>query len=168
MFAGWQTFYQTTGEAAAALIGLLFLVVTLTAGRDPSSQSQGIRLFSTPTVVGFATVLLASAFALAPPPHDAWSARAILLAGLVAAGYGLRISIGLHRSDMTVHWSDFWFYGAASTATCLALAGAGAAVLAGFRSAQALVALAVLALLMLAIRNAWDLITWLAPRRKDE
>ena len=34
MFEGWENFYLIVGPSAAALIGLMFVVVTLTAGRE--------------------------------------------------------------------------------------------------------------------------------------
>ncbi len=58
MFAGWETYYQMTGEAAATLTGLLFIVATLSAARPSSGLSQGLRLFTTPTVFHLASVNL--------------------------------------------------------------------------------------------------------------
>ena len=46
MFAGWQTFYQMTGEAAATLTGLLFIVASLTSGRQNPMHERGVMLFT--------------------------------------------------------------------------------------------------------------------------
>jgi hypothetical protein len=53
-------------SAAAGLIGLLFVVVTLTAGFERSQASRGARLYMSPTAFHFAAVLCMSAAALAP------------------------------------------------------------------------------------------------------
>jgi hypothetical protein len=35
MFQGWDTFFFLIGSSAGALIGLMFVVITLTAGHEP-------------------------------------------------------------------------------------------------------------------------------------
>ena len=63
---GWDNFYYLIGSAAGGLIGLMFVVVTLTAGRDRSTMLRAADLYLTPTVVHFAVVLTTSAVALIP------------------------------------------------------------------------------------------------------
>jgi hypothetical protein len=167
MFDGWQTFYQMTAEAAATLTGLLFIVATLTAGRQTSAVNQGARLFTGPTVFHLASVLAVSAVALAPDgeaPSPGLIMTLWTLAGLV---YATTIAIGLRGLENPTHWTDFWWYGAAPAATYLALTIANALALAHTRHAAYSVALGLLVLLLIAIRNAWDLATWLATRRDE-
>ena len=76
----------------------------------------------------------------------------------------LTVAVALSRSERP-HWSDFWCYGVAPVVVCLALALACGAAAAGVGSAPYAAALVLLALLMLAIRNAWDLVTFLAGRQ---
>src|ERR1700728_3646185 len=65
MFSAWQNLYQMTGEAAATLIGLLFIVASLTAGRQHSPvHERGMQLFTTPTVFHLVSVLVISALTL--------------------------------------------------------------------------------------------------------
>ena len=66
MFRGWHSHYFTIGSAGAGLIGLLFVVVTLTQGFDRSRVLRGTSLYTTPSVVHFGAVLAISAIALAP------------------------------------------------------------------------------------------------------
>jgi hypothetical protein len=63
---GWDNFYYLIGSAGAGLIGLLFVVMTLTAGRERSRILRGAGLYMTPTVVHFGVVLAISAIAMAP------------------------------------------------------------------------------------------------------
>jgi len=165
MFAGWDTYYQMTGEAAATLTGLLFIVATLSAGRPTSGLSQGMRLFTTPTVFHLVSVMVVSALAIAPRAAGAapcaimaiWTGGSLIYVALTA--------VGLARVKNPTHWSDVWCYGAAPLVIYLALAVASAAAWDGMRYAADLLALGLLSLLALTIRNAWDLVTWLAPRR---
>ena len=115
----------------------------------------------TPTVVQFTAVMLVSAIASAPEPASL-QRDALLLLSLVLLAWTL---VNLWRmllrplGGQPTHWTDPWFYAAAPAVAYLALAVAGA-----IGSPLAVGALAV-AILILGIRNAWDLITWIAPGR---
>jgi hypothetical protein len=167
VFEGWDNYFVLMGTASGGLIGLLFVVVTLTAGFDRSKALRGQAIYMTPTMVHFAATLAISAIVLAPKlqPHLA----AILIGGAILAGGGNAARtclgiVGLHRNrNDPPHWSDFWCYGAAPIGVYLALAAAAAGLWNGApRAVDALAAL-LLTLLLVAIRNAWDLITWIAP-----
>ena len=170
MFTGWQTFFQTTAEAAVTLTGLVFVVVTLSAGRQNSAaSSNGARLFTSPTVFHLTSVLVISALALTPASQSAQ------LCGLVAAAMGLWalgfliyagvLLIDILRIESPSHWSDLWCYGVAPTLAYLWLTGAALAAWQRMTFGPHAVALGMIALLLICIRNAWDLATWLAPRR---
>ncbi|WP_158916175.1 hypothetical protein [Caulobacter sp. S45] len=165
MFYGWQTFYQLTGSAAGALIGLLFIVATLTSGQGLSSLSQGARLFTTPTVFHFAMVLMISALALTPVAERRPSDLITVGCAVVGLVYAVGVAIRLGRFPDLTHWSDVWFYGVGPCVGYAGLALAAILASAGMAHAPYALALLLLALLMLAIRNAWDLVTWLAARR---
>jgi len=52
LLSEWSNFYVIIGSAAAALTDLMFVVVTLIAGRTPpDGMERGTATFSTPTVV---------------------------------------------------------------------------------------------------------------------
>ena len=44
MFRDWENYYLLIGSAARALIGLMFVVTTLTAGIDASRVSRGAKV----------------------------------------------------------------------------------------------------------------------------
>ena len=71
MFDGWGDFYFLTGSAAGGLIGLLFVVMTLTSNMERSTVLVGTSLYTSPVLLHFALVLVLSAAALAPAftPH---------------------------------------------------------------------------------------------------
>ncbi len=168
MFSGWQAFYQVTGSAAGALIGLLFIVATLSAGRRIEgasiTPSIGGQLFTGPSVFHLALVLVISALALMPGPEGGVSSLLILACVLGGLAYAVKIAIGLAGLKRRSHWTDIWFYGIAPAAAYVGLAAAAVATILGLAHAACAAAVMLLVLLMLAIRNAWDLVTWLAAR----
>jgi len=168
VFQGWENFYFMIGSSGASLIGLLFVVVTLTSGGDAARLSRGQRLFMTPTALAFALVLAVSAVALAPGLPRA--ASAALISAMAAGSFinGVRVSIDLKqaRSGGDVpHWSDFYMYGLAPVAIDACLVAAAIAAGADLPGSAHCVAALLMAHLMVALRNAWDLVTWIAPRR---
>lgn len=164
MFEGWGEFYLLAGSAAAVLIGLIFVVITLMQDRSRSSVLAGARLYMGPIVLGVSFVLVLSAAALAPgiePRVFAAVTAAVALWGLVRAAMS---SIGIGRLGSEVHWTDIWFYGVIPIAIYLGLGAVGLAFWNGLWWAQYGVAAGITAILLLAVRNEWDLITWIAPQ----
>jgi len=165
-FAGWQAFFGVTGAAAATLTGLLFVVVSFMQGRDASKTARGVMLFMSPIVFHLVSVLAISALALAPGGEG----TAILAVMTIWAAFGLAyatpLAVRLALTPDASHWSDFWWYGFAPALVFLELTAGAASVWRHWPHAAAAVALGLLALLAVAIRNAWDLVTWLAPRRE--
>jgi hypothetical protein len=168
---GWDNFYYLIGSASGGLIGLMFVVVTLTSGRDRSTMLHAASLYLTPTVAHFAVVLVTSAVALAPdlPARLRGAVFGFIL--LIGLFYAARACLGIARPRLGVgsaHGSDLWCYGAAP-----AVIYAGLVTVVGLtfwlRAAWAPTAMAglLLALLLISIRNAWDLITWIAPTRRE-
>lgn len=165
MFADWQDFYLLIGSAGAALIGLVFVVVTLTNRMERSQARRGAALYMTPLVFSLAAVTVLSGVAMAP----GLSARVVgALVGAVAlwglchsiyVGWGIRTN----RGPVTPHWQDFWAYGFAPGVVYLVLLSVGVAFWRAPRPATYAMAAVLMVLLMLTIRNAWDLITWIAP-----
>jgi hypothetical protein len=169
MFNGWQTFYQMTAEAAATLVGLVFIVITLTSSRQASGTQNGMRLFITPTVFHLASVLVISALALAPDGEGTSPSLLMLAWSVAALGNAVWVAIGVWPPERRAHWSDFWWYGFAPTAAFAGLVIASSLAWACIPHAPYALALVLLGLLLVAIRNAWDLATWLAyPRPGPE
>ena len=166
MFSGWQSFYQTTAEAAATLTGLMFIVATLTAGRQASRvATRGQVLFTTPSVFHFVSVFAISALALTAGREGDCPSAIMTVWSLFGLAYAVWLAVQIGAIDNPSHWSDLGWYGVAPALTYAVLAAACALAWAHIPHAPYAVALALLVLLIIAIRNAWDLVTWLAPRR---
>ena len=166
MFRDWDDFYLLIGSAGAALIGLLFVVATLSRSQDQQGAVSASDVFITPVVFHFTVILALSGLALAPG-----------LAPLVAgAGVGAAAACGITYSGLTVgrlrsgkvsapHWSDVWFYGVAPLVLYLAMGAVAVALTASAVGAAFWMGAVLMLLLMVCIRNAWDLVTYLAPRK---
>src|SRR5436305_5318296 len=66
MFKDWGEFYLLAGSAAAVLIGLIFVVMTLMQDRPRSSVLAGSKLYMGPVVLPVSLALVLSAAALVP------------------------------------------------------------------------------------------------------
>jgi len=167
MFEHWDSFYILIGSASGALIGLLFVVATLQTGRDPDEASRGASIYLTPTVFHFAIVLVISAMASVPGlgPRIVGSILAVCAAaGLVHAARITRYIRSAKTVPAAPHWTDFWCYGAVPGVAYLGLLASAVAAWTSAVCAAYLIAVSLLVLLLISIRNAWDLVTWLAPR----
>ena len=164
MSPGWNEFYTLLGEASAALIGLLFVVATLTSAFDAERRAGGQHLFLTPTVFTFGAVLALSAIVLAPGvPGGAARAFAVgvgVVGFLNLAGVSVALLRGGEREHVSVHWSDPWCYGVAPTLLFAVIALC--PLLLDPTDAARGVGAAAAGLVLLGVRNAWDLVTTLA------
>ena len=167
MFEGWGEFYLLAGSAAAVFIGLIFVVVTLMQDRPRSSVLSSSKLYMGPVVLHVSFVLVLSATALIPkvsPAEFAVVSGLVTIWGLIR---GIDSTQGIRALADDVdkpHWTDMWFYGAIPTMLYLLLAVASFAVWQELWWAARGVAAVVTALLLITVRNEWDLVTWLAPR----
>jgi hypothetical protein len=166
MFYGWSDFFLMAGSAAAVLIGLIFVVISLMQDRSRSSVLAGSRLYMGPIVLGVSFVLALSAAALTPGiGRCAFAAITAVIAvwGLVR---GLMSLAGIKRLGFgsEIHWTDLWFYGVFPSAIYVALGIVALAFWKDWGWARDGLAVVITFALLLAIRNEWDLITWITPR----
>jgi hypothetical protein len=161
----WHDFDLMVGTAAATLVGLMFVAASIGASIYTEKNRAGMEAFISPTVVHFTSVLVLALFALIPT-HE-WLTLAGLLALVGAAGgiYSANLWLQLFvRRRFDVDIVDRLFYAA------LPLLGYVLLLLAAFfllRQSEAgldLLAAAQITLLLAGIRNAWDMMMWIAIR----
>jgi len=165
MFAGWENFYLMIGSAAGGLIGLLFVVATLTGGLGADKAEIGARVYLTPTVSHFAVILASAALTAVPRLTPGIAGALLAAAALWGLGYSANVARMLHlrRGPAAPHWTDFWCYGCFPGTLYLAEIVAAGALGFGVSWGRDALAAALLSLLLLTIRNAWDLVTAIAP-----
>ena len=163
MFEGWSDFFLMAGSAAAVLIGLIFVVISLMQDRSRDSVLAGSKLYMGPIVLGVSFVLALSAAALVPGIGRCQFAGIAAIVALWGFARGIGSAIGIGRLK-EVHWTDLWFYGVLPSAAYAALGAVALAFWQDWPWARGGLAAVITLDLLLAIRNEWDLITWIAPR----
>lgn len=165
MFEGWDDYFFMLGSSAAALIGLMFVVVTLTAGRNRGELEGGKRLYSSPIVFHLANVMVVSAGAIAPAIGSRFFGVAAGGTALLGIMIGIRNAIGISRARLSgadTHF-DIWWYGLVPALVYAGLAAAAFGIFDGRTWGGSAVAAAMMALLLVSIHAEWDLVTYLAP-----
>jgi hypothetical protein len=164
----WQNFYMIMGTAAATLTGLMFVATTLLAGLNPhmDTANAGISAFNTPTVVQFCAVLSLAGIFSAP-----WQTFSIidLLLGFLSVGMVVYQIIIMQRMRRMPHYQStledwLWYMVLPLLANIMFIV---AAILLSNNPSLALylVGSAMMMLLLIGIRNAWDNVTFLALMR---
>jgi hypothetical protein len=167
--AAWNNFYVIVGSVAGSLTGLTFVVITLLSGVNRTNMT-GIHAFLTPTIVHFCNVLALAAFLSAP-----WESVASLsvgfatpgIAGLVYVGAIARRMAGFAKQYVPAHEDWLWnvIVPAAVYGTLLAMA-----FLSRRDMALSLygVAAASVALLLIGIRNSWDVAVYSSTKKSAD
>src|SRR5271165_6615186 len=106
MFAGWVNFYSMVGQAAATLIGLLFVIVTLGAALGAGFRRMA-DVFVTPTLVHFAAVFFIAMMVLVPDGFRTLALVCLLVCGLSGLAYVAAIG-GKVFSSSVLEPSDYW------------------------------------------------------------
>lgn len=164
ILSAWSSFYVITGSSAAALTGLMFVVISLVTGEERVRKNpDGISTFSTPTVAHFCAAFLVSAILNAPWRSLGPPATLLAIIALYGIAYVLRVTHRTRRLETYVPDAEdlTWF-------SALPLVAYGA-ILAGAIALPALAVNALFAvgggvvlLILIGIRNAWDVVTFLA------
>lgn len=168
----WQSFYVLVGSSAAALTGLTFVVITISAERgdltgSATARLTGLRIYITPTAVHFCSALWLSAL-LCMPGQTAAVLEALLaatgLAGLIYCATLLRRMLASSRG-YNPFVSDWIWNAVLPVIAYLGLAAAG--LLLPHQPAPSLYAIGgvVLLLLFIGIHNAWDVVVWMTTER---
>jgi hypothetical protein len=163
----WGEFYLLVGTAAAALVALLFVAASIGAGILTRSAHGPTRTYMSPIAFHFTSALFVSAIALVPT-HTRLSLGALIalnaVAGVVYAAFVLRRMLSDNIADL----ADKVCYGAIPL--CAYVVGLVAAYLIcdGSVHGPEFLAATTLLLLMVNIRNAWDLMLSLSRRRVEE
>jgi hypothetical protein len=154
----WETFYVIIGSSAAALTGLMFVVVALTSERRRlAGDSSALDSYATPTVVHFCAALLLAAVVTTPrqTPHSLGAC--ILLMGLLGLVYNSIVLVRQRRQSAYQPVLEDWIWH-----TILPFVAYGGLLVTGIyvrrdvEPALYAIGAAELLLLFIGIHNAWD------------
>lgn len=168
VLASWQNFYMIIGTAAATLTGLMFIAITLVAGIDVHvpTVNAGISAFNTPTMVHFCSVLLLALILSAPWQAFASVSLVLGLLGLVDVFYLITVIQRMRRMPgYQTPLRDWLWYSAVPLSAYIVISIAAAVLSAHPALALSMINAVMIVLLFIGIRNAWDLVTFLAVER---
>jgi hypothetical protein len=166
MLDGWHEFYILLGTAAAALVALLFVAATIGAGFLSAERQSPTRTFTSPIVFHYTYVLFLSLVSLMPVNTDMSLAAIIGVTAVAALVYSIYILSRVTRSR-TTDLDDRLGYGASPVVAYAAVVTAAAFIFRHSTIGPSLLAGALILLLLVNIRNAWDLTVFFAQRRAD-
>jgi len=166
MFENWENFYLIVGSGAGALIGLMFVVVTLAAGMGSANTSRAAPIYFTPIVFHFAAIVVVSAIAAVPNMPPPATGIALGLSAAIGFAYSLATAIRIFRTkfDRPPDLSDKFFYAFFPALIYLGLAAGACTVWIATEAAAYIVGAMMLVLLLVGIRNAWDLATFVVTK----
>jgi hypothetical protein len=153
----WRDFYVTVGTASGAIVGAAFVVASLTSGQE--KRELGIRGFITPTAVHLAGVMVGSAVMIVPAPTALFLAAFFGGGGLLGLAYGGVVLARVRGLKLDLE-DRFWYLTAAPIAYAVMTASAWM-MWSGNSHALQLLAVSLVALLVIGMRNLWDMATWM-------
>lgn len=162
----WHDFYALIGTASATLVGLMFVAISLGVGVYSAERKTGLRTFVSPTVVHFSAILV-TCIVISAPSHSWDSLGGLLLAGGCGGlAYSCAVFVVMGRGGLTatLDLEDRIWYALSPIAGYLLVTAAAMGLLLAKPESLELLALALVLLLMVAIRNAWDITVWVVLR----
>jgi hypothetical protein len=167
MLAAWHEFYALLGTAAATLVALLFVAASIATGYMTVDRSSPTHTFTSPIVFHYTFVLFVSLIALMPIDTDSLLG---VVFGITAAGalaYSVHIFVRVMRSEVR-DLDDRLGYGLSPLAAYAAVLAAAFFIYEHSPIGPPLLAGALILLLLINIRNAWDLTVFFAQRRSSD
>jgi MFS family permease len=164
----WHDFFVLVGTAGATLLALLFVAVSLGAGFLSDRKTDATRAFFSPVVVHFSAVFFLSAIALVPGHRIVFFAVVVGVCALTGLCVALYATVQLMRHDWTSYKQDHLAYGLLPTISYAALLVAATMIWMENEFAVDVLAGALLVLLLVNVRNAWDLTLSMARHQTDQ
>lgn len=154
----WHDFYVMMGGAAGALVGATFVVATLAGNIE--KRMIGIRGFITPATVHLGSVVVAAAILMVPTLNLLFLALLLGIGGLAGVIYGIIVYFRI--TTLNIDFIDRCWYGIFPV-LMYGLLGASAVLVfvKDIGHGLELIAAALVALLIIGMRNAWDMATFM-------
>jgi hypothetical protein len=164
----WHDFYLMVGGGSAALTGLLFVIVSLGPHIISGRGTTGVRAFISPLATCFTYVFVTAALMLAPGLTSDTIGWSLIAGGLGGIVYMIWTRVSQRWRENNLSTLD-WIWFVAMPHLCFALLFAsGIGILK--HSPLGLDSLGVTAVLLIivGIRNGWDLVLWVAQQPRPE
>jgi hypothetical protein len=163
----WHDLFSLIGTASATLVGLLFVAASVGSGHYTQDNHPALRVFLSPSVFHFTCVLVACLIVVAP--LRSWPLFGALIGadGLVGVAYTSLVWRNLIRHGFTVDLEDRLWYAAVPVLCYAVLTAAAVMLLRGAAFGCEILAFAIGVLLLIGIRNAWDMTLFTILRRRE-
>ena len=162
--AEWRDFYVMIGTASGAMIGATFIVATLTANLE--RRALGMQGFITPSAVHLGSVLVGSAILTVPTLTPV--SLAILLGAGGVGGAVYSIIAAMRIWHMKLDLDDRAFYIVLPIMAYATMATAAIMACTSDEPTFETLAVAQVALLVIGMRNAWDMASFVIMRGGGE
>ena len=166
----WQNFYMLTGTAAATLIGLLFVAISISVGTNLSLQqaTNSLRTFVDPTLLYYVQALLVSCLTVMPISSSYILGVVLIVQGSIDIALTVKVYwriIVVHRAETfdSRHW--VWHI-ALPMLTGILYVCVAIGLFIGWQFALVGLSLAVLLCLAIGLHNTWILTIWLILHRE--
>jgi hypothetical protein len=153
----WHEFFVLVGTAGATLVALLFVAVSLGVGFLTQERASATRVFYSPVVVHFTAVFFISAVGLFPAHRVPLFAALVGGCAVIGIAVSIFTTVQLLRHGWTRYIEDHLAYGLLPLISYAALLAAAGMIFVEHKDAMIVLASALLTLLIVNIRNAWDL-----------
>ena len=104
----WHEFYLLVGTAAATVLALLFVAVSLGAGYLTSSHQAPTSTFMSPVVIHFTSVFFVAAVCLIPSHGPIFFSALIAAAAVLGIAVSAFTSVQVIRKDWTQYVPDYF------------------------------------------------------------
>jgi F0F1-type ATP synthase assembly protein I len=164
----WESYYVIVGSSAAALTGLMFVVITLVV--ESRRRSGGaLDAFATPTIVHFCIALLVAAV-ISSPWHSLTPVSLVI--GLIGLATSVYVGIVTRRARRQKDYKpvlEDWIWHVSLPIAAYATYIIAASTMARHPEAALFgVGAATLLLVFIGIHNAWDTVTYLALENTEQ
>ncbi len=158
----WENFYMLLGTASATLVGLLFVAASVGSSVYTRDKDHALRVFLSPTVVHFSSVLAGCLITMAPLRHWGTAGGMVAAEGILGVAYAALVWRKFVRHDLLtkIDMEDRLWYAAVPALAYVGVAGAGVTLCCGQAWGYAALATTLCVLLLAGMRNAWDMTLW--------
>ena len=163
---GWENFYVIVGSSAAALTGLMFVVISLSSEVRYSGE-EAVTAFSSPTVSHFCFALLIATIVTIPRHTPKSLGICFGVVGVAGLGYTIMAVMRIARQKVYTPVLEDWLWHAIFP--LLAYSGVVVGTLSLWRRPGPLlyvIAACTLLLLYTGIHNSWDPAMYLVMRKQ--
>jgi hypothetical protein len=163
----WESFYVIIGTSAAALTGLMFVVIAVVADAGPRAATPlGISAFITPTILHFCGALLISAILSAPWHEHIPIQLALGACGVIGFVYALMVLRDTRRVTIYSMVLEDWIWHVVLPLLAYCAIFGTAILFARYTVVGLFMAGGAATLLVfIGIHNAWDTVTHLILQR---